>query len=170
MTYRTDGATMENGAGRNDRQEIADVVIRFLHAVDRRDWVHVRGSLAARVAVDYTSLFGGKPETMPADALVDQWKSMLPGFDATQHLTGPVVVHFIDESAVAACAVTATHALGTARWVVGGHYELQLDRAAGALRIAGIRLRAAFVDGDKGLPERARDRVRAAAQATIVEP
>lgn len=156
--------------GRNDRQEIANVVVRFLHAVDRRDWPHVRASLGAHVAVDYTSLFGGTPGPTTADALVDSWKSMLPGFDATQHLTGPVVVHFIDETAVATCSVTATHTLGPARWVVGGQYEMQLDRAAGAWRIVGIRLRTAFVDGDTGLPDRARERVRGAAQAKVVEP
>jgi pimeloyl-ACP methyl ester carboxylesterase len=43
----------------------ADLLTRMLHAVDALDWDTVRGALAGELLVDYTSLAGGKPETLP---------------------------------------------------------------------------------------------------------
>jgi hypothetical protein len=70
----------------------ADVLPRMLHAIDALDWPAVRAAFAEQVRVDYTSLSGGEPETLPADDLVARWQGLLPGFDATQHMTGPVVL------------------------------------------------------------------------------
>lgn len=49
----------------------ADTLTRMLHAVDRLDWDGVRACFAGQLRVDYTEL---------------------NGFDATQHLTGPVLL------------------------------------------------------------------------------
>ena len=65
-----------------------DAVVRFFHAVDRRDWAAVRAGLGDEVATDYSSLVGSDPEQLSGDDLVAQWQGMLPGFDATQHFLG----------------------------------------------------------------------------------
>ena len=38
------------------------------------------------VTVDYTSLFPGEVQNIPREQLMTQWQSVLPGFDATQHM------------------------------------------------------------------------------------
>ncbi|EQD78505.1 hypothetical protein B1B_00687, partial [mine drainage metagenome] len=69
---------------------VADAFTGLLHAIDALEWPRVRSALADRVATDYTSLFGGSPAERTADELIRVWEGLLPGFDATQHLTGPI--------------------------------------------------------------------------------
>ena len=143
-----------------DRLAVAETATALLHAVDRRDWAAVRNSLAEKVDVDYTSLFGGEPSCPTSSDLIGAWRDLLPGFDSTQHLMRPILTRIEGKTALATCAVTATHALGEARWVVGGHYEIALIRRGSGWQISGITLRTAFVDGDRGLPDKARARAR----------
>ena len=76
----------------SERMAIADTVTGMLHAIDALDWKAVRSALADRVEMDYTSLFGGKPSIQNADDLVLGWQGLVPGFQATQHLLGPILV------------------------------------------------------------------------------
>ncbi|MGB3719796.1 MAG: nuclear transport factor 2 family protein [Hyphomicrobiaceae bacterium] len=86
------------------------VVATLLLAVDNLDWPTVERTLAPEVVADYTLLWGGEPERLPSTELVSRWQRLLPGFDATQHLIGPVVVTRADEhSATCATAVRAYH-------------------------------------------------------------
>ena len=153
-----------------DRLAVAETVTGLLHAVDRRDWAAIRRVLADSVDVDYTSLFGGKPDSPAAEALIGTWRDLLPGFDSTQHLTGPIRARVEGATARATCAVTATHAFGEARWVVGGHYEMVLVQEGADWRITGITLRTAFVDGDRSLPDKARARARLSRLADTKTP
>lgn len=73
-------------------QEIQNRIATMLNALDALDWETVRASFGPRVAVDYTSLFGGTAETLATDTLLERWRGLLPGFEATQHLIGPVMV------------------------------------------------------------------------------
>lgn len=68
------------------------VLVRLVHSVDRLDWRGARETFADELTVDYTSLSGGEVERLPADDLLSRWRELLPGFDATQHLLGPVRV------------------------------------------------------------------------------
>ncbi|MGH7717512.1 MAG: nuclear transport factor 2 family protein [Gemmatimonadaceae bacterium] len=74
---------------------------RLVHDADARDWPAVRARFADTVDVDYTSLAGGEPARMPADQLVAAWRALLPGFHATQHLLGPVIVELDGDHATA---------------------------------------------------------------------
>jgi len=114
-----------------DRPAITHTVIGMLHAIDTRDWPAVRAAFADTVTTDYTSLFGGGPQRQPADSLVDGWADFLPGFDATQHLAGPLVVTVDGDTARARCAVTATHRIDDALWTVAGHYQVRLANTNG---------------------------------------
>ena len=145
-----------------DATDVPGHVTAMLHAIDARDWEAVRAAFADEVFVDYTSLNGGEPGVQLADDLVGGWRAMLPGFDATQHLTGPFVTSVEDGIATTVTAVTATHRLGAPDgpvWIVGGHYDLELEAGDGdGLRITSMTLRTAYVRGDTSLPERARAR------------
>ena len=85
----------------------------MLHAVDDLDWETVRSSFTTEVEIDYTSLWGGEPETLTADQLIDRWRQLLPGFDATQHLIGPVAVTEADEL-TASCTINVRATIASA--------------------------------------------------------
>ena len=139
----------------------ADDVVRFFHAVDDRDWAAVRAGLTDEVSSDYTSLFGGAPERLAGDALVTRWQGLLPGFDGTQHMLGPLVIEQTGDDATVACNVRAYHHLGGSTWLVAGRYSLTLRRLDGMWRVAGIVLHTTYEQGDRGLTGQASARAAA---------
>jgi hypothetical protein len=141
-----------------DRPAITNTVIGMLHAIDSRNWDAVRAAFADTVTTDYTSLFGGEPQTQAADSLVGGWADFVPGFDATQHLAGPLVVEREGDTAQARCAITAKHRIDDSFWTVGGHYQIRLAKTNGAWKITHLTLDTAYEDGDRSLPERAAER------------
>ncbi|MCA2216564.1 nuclear transport factor 2 family protein [Jidongwangia harbinensis] len=128
-------------------------IVRFFRAVDTRDWATVRALLADEVVLDYVSLFGGEVETVAADEVVERWRALLPGFDATQHFLG--VPAELDGTVQA--NVRGYHVLGDEVWMVAGWYRLTLT-AGDPARVAGIVLTAAYETGDRELVARARER------------
>jgi SnoaL-like domain len=149
-----------------------DVFTSMLHAIDILDWDAFHGLFAPRVALDYTSLWGGEPETSSVEDLVAAWQQLAHGFDATQHLTGPVVVTPVaddEHRARGQTTVRAYHqilietatgssASGGGVWMVAGEYDVGFVRAADGWRIDAITLRRAYEDGDRGLVDVARRR------------
>ena len=132
----------------------ADVLVDLVHAIDTLDWDGVRAVLADRLTTDYTSLFGGSPVEQTGDELVDQWRALLPGFTATQHLLGPVRV---SGSSVRA-HVRACHCVDEARWIVAGHYRATVTDDG---RISALVLDTYYQDGDLDLPATAQERIAA---------
>lgn len=128
----------------------ADAVVAFFHAVDDRDWTALRAGFGDELDIDYSSLFGGGPEHLTAGALIERWQGLLPGFDATQHFLGPLLV----TGDRVECNVRAYHHLGGRTWMVAGRYTLALD----GTRISGIVLHTKYEDGDRALTEEAAKR------------
>jgi SnoaL-like domain len=122
-----------------------DVLTRMLHAIDRLDWAAVRDSFTEQVATDYTSLWGGDPEKLPADELIARWRGFVSGFAATQHHIGPLVT--CDDH-------VETHVVGYhwlpdgAVWTVHGHYDARLADG----KIAELTLQTFHASGPDGLP------------------
>ena len=155
-----------------------DVFTRMLHGVDTLDWDTVRSSFTERVDLDYTELWGGEAGTVPIGDLVSDWTELATGFDATQHLTGPVVVTRQDGEQVQ-CATTfrAYHHVienpGASTWLVVGRYDIRLERESrhrggddtsdvdSHWWIRGITLHLAYEEGDRGLVDLARKRSQA---------
>ena len=133
----------------------ADSVTRFFHAVDDRDWVAVRAGLTDEVTADYSSLADGEPERLAADELIARWRGLLPGFDGTQHLLGPLVITTTGDDATVDTNVRAYHHLDGSTWLVAGRYDLTLRRADGTWRVAAIVLHTTYQDGDLSLPGQA---------------
>jgi hypothetical protein len=148
----------------------ATVLTRMLHAIDVLDWAGVRACLANEVRTDYTELFGGEAETVSGDDLVTRWRGLLPGFDATQHLTGPVLVEQVsgeDGAGQKAGLRLRTHVRGYHRiegaeggpeWAVHGHYVVPLQETDAGWRIAGITLQVFYQEGNTDLPDLAAKR------------
>lgn len=145
---------------------INHVITNVAHHVDALDWAALRGLFADEVEIDYTSLLGGAVTTIQADALLEIWQSLLPGFAATQHLLGPIAVTLNGERATAQAHVRAYHYLpdvsGGELWMIAGHYTFRLTRAARQWTITAMRLVVFYQEGNLDLPEIARERVAAA--------
>jgi hypothetical protein len=151
------------------REDPATVLTRMLQAVDDLDWPAVRRCLADEVRTDYTELFGGEAETLPADELVRRWQGLLPGFDATQHLIGTGLVEEDEHRPVVRTHVRGYHhvagAEGGPTWAVHGHYVVPLVRTPTGWAIAGITLRVFYQEGNTDLPALATERAATAPQA-----
>ena len=145
------------------RDEATDVLVGLVHAIDRRDWAGVRAAFTERLTVDYSSLFGGDPEELAADDLLSRWQGLLPGFDATQHVLGPVEVGHGSDPMRADVHVRAHHYLdgadGGPEWMVAGHYVARLAEQDGVWRLASLTLETYRQEGNTRLPELATARV-----------
>ena len=153
-----------------DFRDAADTVTEMLHAIDARDWAGVRRAFADRIDLDYSSLFGVPAATVDADPHVEGWRTFGGAFDATHHITGPIVVTLEPDGARARTHVRAYHRINGAEggdtWTVAGHYEMRLTSIDGVWRIAGIVLTVFYQDGNLALPDLARSRAAGGAQAS----
>ena len=145
------------------RAELIEVITAIAAGADRHDWPRVRGAMADTVTTDYTSLFGGEPVTQPADDLVAQWSSFLPGFDTTQHLVANHTITTVTETTATAQAdFQATHRIGKAFWVLGGRYDYKLVKTGGRWLLTSITMTPVWETGDRDLVKQAGERVKTA--------
>ena len=101
---------------------------------DLREWAGVRACFTDEVDVDYTSLNGGKPAHLSAEALVEQWRAGLSSLQATQHM---ISNHLI--------TITG----GEATWTLGGRYTYLLVRTAQGWKIRSSTLTALWAQGNQ---------------------
>ena len=141
------------------QEMIINTVNQMALAADQRDWDLCCRCFADEVFVDYTSLAGGEPATISADALIESWQGLLPGFTATQHLIGSHVVTVQENRADCLAHFQATHILDNERWVLGGHYHFRLRLKGESWQIAAITMTALWSVGDQaGLLQQAAER------------
>ena len=110
-----------------DRPQAGDTFARMLHAIDARDWNGVRREFADTVDIDYSSLFGEPPARVDADAQIAGWRRFAGAFDATQHITGPILVQ-----PTAAGVIARTHVAGITLTVFYQEGNLNLPSMARA--------------------------------------
>ena len=140
----------------------SDVFTRMLHALDQRDWQHVRDAFADHVDVDYSSLFGAPPATMSSDDQIGAWRSFVGAFDATQHLTGPFVASERQGDVLGSTSVRGYHRIAGApggdTWMVAGLYQVRFVHRRAGWRIIGLTLKVFYQDGNLELPKIAQGR------------
>jgi hypothetical protein len=145
------------------KSEIEALITGMLFAIDVVDWDRIRAAFADEVLVDYTSLSGGSPERLQGDELMARWRSLLPGFDHTHHLTGPIILTSLDDRrAVAETHVRGYHYLDAPDrcWLVAGHYVMSVAKQGSHWLIAGVRLDVYRIEGDTSLPVLAGERAK----------
>jgi len=146
--------------------EAANTFTSMLHAIDAKDWPGVRRAFADRAHMDYSSLFGDPAATVAADDQVAGWRAFAGAFDATQHVTGPIIATPDGADVAASTHIRAYHRMQGAEggdvWMVAGHYDVRLRSIDGAWRIAAITLTVFYQEGNFSIPQIAR--ARAAAQ------
>lgn len=154
------GAAMAMTALEN-RSAIVDTITDIAAGADRHDWARVRGAFANQVTVDYTSLWGGEPVTQGADALVEQWSSFLPGFDATTHLvTNHSITEMTADTAIAEADFQALHRIGSEQWVLFGRYSYELIYQPDGWKVRRMAMTWTHETGDRGLVAVAGERAK----------
>lgn len=117
-------------------------------AVDGKDWALARSFFTETITVDFTSLVGGEPATIEADALIAGWSANLKPSKTSFHLRGNHRVTFEGPDG----AVMTSHGYawnrmeagarpengGNPLWEVWGTYEHRFRREAGVWKVAGM--------------------------------
>lgn len=146
----------------HDRAAIIDTINAIGIYADKKDWEKLEEQFAEQVLIDYTSLFGGEPVTLKKEELLDSWKTILPGFDATMHQITCHQVEITFEYAKCISSVRGFHLLendqGDNYWDVIGFYEHMLEKRDSSWKVTGMKLDVTMVLGNKELPEIARNR------------
>lgn len=151
-----------------DRISIGDAITSLALHMDLLDWEQVEARLAAEVTTDFVSVLGGEPRRQTRSALIEEYRSILPGFHAVQHMIGVVDVHLLDRTV--ACSrsnLRATHRLDDAIWTLGGVYTHELTRSGEGWAVSGIHFAVSYNDGDTRIAARAAERaLRSSSSAT----
>ncbi len=125
------------------RQEVHDLLCRFLQAFDDRDWGLLRDCLAERVLCDYSSLRGTPPGEESADEYVARRREALAGL-ATLHSFSNLQVELHEGGARGRCNFVihrfAADFDGTPETFFHsfGHYRFDFVRGPGGWRVGGI--------------------------------
>jgi ketosteroid isomerase-like protein len=117
-----------------DQNEVHDLLIRYVHGLDSRDWQAVARCFAAEAVFVHP---GGRVEG--PDAIVARARAALEPLDASQHLLGSVLVDVTGDSALATSYFHAQHvraaAPGGELYVIAGTYRDRLRRSAAGWQI-----------------------------------
>ena len=123
------------GVASQDEATIVNIIQGVATLADLGDFDALEKLYADEVEVDYTSLSGGEVELKSPQALMSQWASVLPGFDATRHQLSNVEVRVDGARASATADFIADHYSGKLFWQVRGEYRYQLQKDDGAWQI-----------------------------------
>jgi hypothetical protein len=138
-----------------DRFEIIDTATRMMWAVDTGDWELLASVLADKVVLDYTSYWGGEPQTSTAAETAATWSALFAPFEATQHLLGNHLVTVDGDRGVLTAVSQATHRLsdpfGPPLFTLGGTYRFALVRVAGRWKIEHVVFTATWADGNRNV-------------------
>jgi hypothetical protein len=147
-----------------DRLAILELTAAMGALVDGRNWEALEALFAARVTVDYSSLWGNGSATLSASELIGSWKALVPGFTRTQHTIGIPSIAIDGARAVATAPVIAHHfiddpsVIGGRSWIVGGRYVWEIEKQDGVWQITTLTLAAAWQEGNADLPALAAQR------------
>lgn len=131
-----------------DRAEMIRIADALDAAVDAKDWPAARSFFTDEITVDFSSLVGGDPATIPADGLIAGWSSNLTAEKTSFHLRGNHRITFEGSDT----AVMHSHGYawnhmdagalpengGEALWEVWGNYTHDFARTEDGWRITGM--------------------------------
>ena len=140
-----------------DHAEMVRVADAIDAAVDAKDWVLARSLFTDEIRVDFTSLIGGEPATIPAAALIAGWSENLTAEKESFHLRGNHRITFeVDGSATMVSHGYAWNKMergalaengGNALWEVWGTYEHSFVQTDAGWRVDGMSF---FAKAERG--------------------
>jgi hypothetical protein len=138
-----------------DHLAIIELINRMVLGLDSKDWDGLVHLFTENVYSDRTSLTGGDPETLGAEAFVGGWRWLMDHLDAIHHIVSNHVVNVDGDSATCTANMLGTHVLvnpsGGPMWQVGGHHNYQLTRTSDGWRIAGITFIIQWATGNQNI-------------------
>ncbi|TRY33206.1 nuclear transport factor 2 family protein [Aliiglaciecola sp. M165] len=137
--------TIENSVTVQELIRIADSLDT---AVDRKDWKAARELFTEQIEVDFSSLVGGKPSSIPADGLIQGWSNNLKASKLSFHMRSNHSVLFRDShNATMTSSGYAWNRMeegalpengGDALWEVWGNYEHKFVKTADGWKISAM--------------------------------
>jgi sugar lactone lactonase YvrE len=146
--------------GDPESARVIAVVSSIPLAVDLARYDLAAAAFAPNIIIDYTSLWGGEPQHMTPGALMDAWRGLVPGFDATRHELRDVQTTVTGETATASAFVDGRHWLGGALWRPVGTYHWSLRKLDGRWKVETMTFAMTQEIGDRDLVAIATERAR----------
>jgi hypothetical protein len=148
-------------AGDPETARVIQLVSSIPLAVDLANYDLAEAAFAPSIMIDYTSLWGGEPQTMTPAALMTGWRGIVPGFDATFHALSDVKATVTGDSAAATAAVDGRHWIGDRLWRPIGTYHWDLVRIDGRWKVTRMVFAMTQEIGDRALAAEAMERAKA---------
>ena len=131
-------------------------------ATDQKDWNMVEKCFSQKVLLDYSSMTGQPAAEVSPVQIIEAWKSILPGFEHTQHQLGNFIIKEDREKAIVFCYGTATHFIeneGENIWTVVGTYDFELEKEHSIWKVSKMKFNFKYQSGNLELPQLAISRL-----------
>ena len=136
-----------------DRQEIADLCVRYTYALDTKDWALFESCFTSTAVFVHP---GGRLEGL--EAIGDRSRGALTPLDASQHLLGNVVAEVAGDTARATSYFQAQHVRagtpGGDTYIIAGSYTDTLARTASGWKITERVQAYLWRDGNRAVVKR----------------
>jgi hypothetical protein len=136
-----------------DEMAVRLVVDEIDNACDAKDWEKCRAFFADEIDVDFTSLVGGEPATIPSDDLIGAWKTNLFAGKKTYHQRGNHRIEIDGEQATVFSKAYAFNLLEsgevTGLWEVWGNYTHRFNRTKDGWQCTAMKLEVIHQRGDE---------------------
>ncbi|BCJ55107.1 hypothetical protein Asp14428_65820 [Actinoplanes sp. NBRC 14428] len=130
----------------SDRAELTELMSRYADIADLKEFTELPGRVFTDpVALDFESVAGIPPMTMPLGEYVDVLRGAFAPFVATHHVISGHVIELDGDSATIHAHVRAEHWLpgeGSRRWLVIGFYDNRAVRTPAGWRLSSVKLTA----------------------------
>jgi hypothetical protein len=123
-----------------------DVINHLALSVDARDWESARDCLTD--TVEFAPTPAHPATTVPATAFLEQLRTNVETFDATQHAVTNHVVAPTADGLECTTSFRYEHLRDGRDWTFGGRQSYRLTRGDGRWRIASIAMLATWQHGD----------------------
>jgi SnoaL-like domain len=146
--------------GAPEASKVISVVTSIPLAVDLAAYDLAEKAFAEKVVIDYTSLWGGTPNTMTPSELMTAWRGIVPGFDATWHELSRVTAQVNGNKATAGAFVDGRHWLGDKLWRPVGNYEWDLEKQGGQWKVTRMAFKMTQEIGDRAVAGMAMEKAK----------
>jgi hypothetical protein len=142
-------------ASLDEATSVIGVVDAIFDLTDAKEWAALQRLFESDVTLDFTSLTGGEPVSMPAAQLIRSWQDSLHPKKQTFHLAAHHHVELDGDTATVGCKGYAYNVLdadlGGGMWEVWGAYRIPLHRHTSGWRATGLTFHAWHTRGDENV-------------------